>query len=651
MKRLLTGTAAAVLLLSAAPFAAAAPSGTAAPATAGANDLEGNWARSYIEYLGKIPYNGETGGVIRANSATGNYDPDKQVTRAEFMRYINRAFHFTEKASVSQYTDLSAGSWYMETIQIAAKHGYISGLNATTMAPNEPITREQVVSVLGRLFKKDLNAVDPETLPFTDNKLIGKWSAAYVKDAVDTGIVKGYTDGSFKPASTVTRAEIASLLYHYMGSSLNTENAVYTAASIKSDTTNVTISAPCTLQNAEIKGDLYITEGVSGTVTLTNVIIHGDVIQSGGTLVCNGVTANRAIVDSPMGRLMQATASGTTEIRSVEVRTPISLFEKELSGQGFISVTMDGKSMPSLTLDGTADVTVMQKSTVSLAASAEIGSLTANAPVTVTGYGTIRSAAINAADCSLAMQPANGYTVKSGLTANIAGSVASGAQGGSSVTETPDTAPVVTPPVTTTPMVPTNSVSLNETTFDCNPESDAYEDLVVRLFTVDDAVFQRVVLGGVEVDASFSRGIIQIDAEDLAEIYPGVYTLTYVMSSGVNPTLNLTIIDTGATEDLFDLETEWSGDRRDDVKFRTAKNREYSERTNISSIKYNGNNVSSTQFSWELTDNDRIAITINGAEINKWFDDYQYPKYLDFDIKLNDPSETFVVRIWLVEEE
>ena len=170
LKKLFSGVLSAALLLFTMPLALAA------------NDLEGSWARPYIEYLGQIPYNGETGGVIRPNSTTGNYDPDKQVTRAEFMRYINRAFNFTEKASISQYTDLSANGWYIETIQIAAKHGYISGTNAVSMSPSAPITREQVISVLGRLFKKNLEEVAPETLKFTDNKMIGKWSAAYVKE-------------------------------------------------------------------------------------------------------------------------------------------------------------------------------------------------------------------------------------------------------------------------------------------------------------------------------------------------------------------------------------------------------------------------------------------------------------------------------------
>ena len=163
---------------------------------------------------------------------------------------------------------------------------------------------------------------------------------------------------------------------------------------------------------------------------------------------------------------------------------------------------------------------------------------------------------------------------------------------------------------------------------------------------MDDAVFRRVVLGGVGVHASFSRSTIRIDAEDLAEIYPGVYTLTYVMSSGVNPTLQITIVDTGDPEDPYDYESDWTGNKRDDVEFRTDKNSRYSSKTSISSIKYNGNNVSSKEFKWKVTSAGRLEVTIDGEEVSKWFDDLNNPDHLDFDIKLNDPSETFVLRIW-----
>ena len=105
-------------------------------------------------------------------------------------------------------------------------------------------------------------------------------------------------------------------------------------------------------------------------------------------------------------------------------------------------------------------------------------------------------------------------------------------------------------------------------------------------------------------------------------------------------------MDTGDPEDPYDYESDWTGNKRDDVEFRTDKNSRYSSKTSISSIKYNGNNVSSKEFKWKVTSAGRLEVTIDGEEVSKWFDDLNNPDHLDFDIKLNDPSETFVLRIW-----
>ena len=56
-----------------------------------ASDLDGHWSKNFIEYL-------DDEGIINPSATTGKYEPERKVTRAEFMRYVNRAFHFTEKA-------------------------------------------------------------------------------------------------------------------------------------------------------------------------------------------------------------------------------------------------------------------------------------------------------------------------------------------------------------------------------------------------------------------------------------------------------------------------------------------------------------------------------------------------------------------------
>lgn len=121
---------------------------------------------------------------------------------------------------------------------------------------------------------------------FSDRAKLSDYSKSYVAEAVKQGYINGYTNGTFKPQGTLSRGEIAKMLYGYMGTSLNKNGNVYSQATLKSDTKNVTISVPCTLADADIKGNLYITEGVlAGNVTLEDVTVAGDIIVSGGQ--CN----------------------------------------------------------------------------------------------------------------------------------------------------------------------------------------------------------------------------------------------------------------------------------------------------------------------------------------------------------------------------
>ena len=164
-------------------FLCAAMLATMIPA-AFASDLDGHWSKNFIEYL-------DDEGIINPSATTGKYEPERKVTRAEFMRYVNRAFHFTEKASIS-YSDVQSNSWYYDTVRIAEKYGYINGTGNGRMNPEGYVTREQAAVILGRLYKADPGNVKPANLSFKDKAKVATWSAGYVKAAVDKGIITGY---------------------------------------------------------------------------------------------------------------------------------------------------------------------------------------------------------------------------------------------------------------------------------------------------------------------------------------------------------------------------------------------------------------------------------------------------------------------------
>lgn len=391
-----------------------------------ASDLDGHWAKTYIEYL-----HGE--GVINPSATYGTYEPNRDMTRAEFMRYINRAFHFTETAPIS-YTDVLRNAWYYETIQIAEKYGYINGVGNNRMNPDGKITREQAAVIIGRLFKADPGNIDPADLPFSDRNKIASWSAGYIKAAADKGFLTGYSDGTFRPDHVVTRGEVAKILYYYMGTSLSVAGKNYTGADLKTDTTNVTISESCTLSDATIQGDLYLTEGLgSESVTLRNVTVEGTIIVSGGTVNMLNTASDHVIVSSPMGRLLQVTATGAARIGQTDVESAAALYERDMAvpeRDGFVSVTVDGDSRVSLTLDGQiTDLTLAGESTVSTTADTRIYRMQVQKSASITGYGAVYHADIETIGVSIANSVTlSGYAMADGVSITVGGQTLSGTQ-------------------------------------------------------------------------------------------------------------------------------------------------------------------------------------------------------------------------------
>lgn len=389
-----------------------------------ASDLDGHWAKTFIEYL-------DQEGVINPSATTGLYEPNRDMTRAEFMRYINRAFHFTETAPIS-YADVTVGTWYYETIQIAQKYGYINGVGDNKMEPLGEITREQAAVIIGRLFKVEPGNVTPADLPFSDRNEVSDWSAGYIKAAADKGILGGYDDGTFQPNRVVTRGEVAKILYYYMGTSLSSAGKAYTGADLKTDTVNVTISESCTLSNATVQGDLYITEGLgSDAVTLANVTVKGSIIVSGGTVTMMNTSSDHMIVSTTMGRLLQVTATGAARIGQTDVVTAAALYTRNLSDagrDGFDAVTVDGSGRVSLTLDANvAELELVGEATVSTTASTQVYHMVARKGASVTGYGMVYQADIYDNGVSFASSvTVGGYTMPDGVSATIGGQSASG---------------------------------------------------------------------------------------------------------------------------------------------------------------------------------------------------------------------------------
>ena len=114
------------------------------------------------------------------------------------------------------FTDVASTSWYYDAVMTAYNDGLMTGVSATTFAPNTNMTRAMIVTMLYRLAGEP--AVEGNVSEtFTDCK-DGSYYANAVLWASETGVVTGRNATTFDPNGTLTRQELAAILYRYCGS-------------------------------------------------------------------------------------------------------------------------------------------------------------------------------------------------------------------------------------------------------------------------------------------------------------------------------------------------------------------------------------------------------------------------------------------------
>lgn len=252
-----------------------------------------SWAMPYMEQL--VDW-----GVMRGDVG-GNLAPERNITRAEFVTLVNRAYGYTRTGG-TPFTDVRSGDWYAQDIDIAYNMGYFKGTSPTTASPLAPVTREQAAVLLTRNLM--LQETVGETLGFSDSRTLAEWSRGLIGAAAANGVINGYADGSFRPRNNISRGEVAAMLVRSIGTPIS-EAGDYDLGSVYG---NVTVSSSgVNLRNSVITGNLLLTGGVDlGEVLLENVTVLGQIIVSGAgesnssqsSVLLRNVEADEMVVDS-----------------------------------------------------------------------------------------------------------------------------------------------------------------------------------------------------------------------------------------------------------------------------------------------------------------------------------------------------------------
>ncbi len=400
---------------------------------------QAHWADSYVNTL--VDW-----GVMRGD-INGSMAPQRNITRAEFVAMMNRAYGYTRTAG-HPFTDVSVRDWFSDDIDIAYNMGYFKGTSDTTASPNDTLTREQAAVLLSRNMM--LQPTVGETLGFSDTRTLSDWSRGLVGAAAANGIISGYSNGSFQPKRNITRGEVAAMLVRAIGTPVNTPGDHLLGDVYGNVTVN---TSGVKLRDGTIAGNLYLTGGIDlGDVLLENVNVLGEIIISGGgessssqsSVLLRNVTADKLLVDSISQQFVTIRAEGNTDIPTTTVRTNAYVDDSSLPGYGLSYIELDGapgtllqlagnvKEVVNRTPDsnlqvvqGSADKITIDEdatgSTVLVDGDARVDELDLDVATKVTGEGDIKDLNVGAAGSTVEQLP-DKIVIRPGIDADINGS-------------------------------------------------------------------------------------------------------------------------------------------------------------------------------------------------------------------------------------
>ncbi len=179
---------------------------------------DNHWAKSNIEKLSQM-------GILKGTGGN-RFEPDRQITRAEFVKVVVSAFKMTTNPDTKlTFKDCDVNDWFYPYVDAGVSNKIISGVSADEFCPDKNILRQDAAVILDNVLLY-LGYAMPEqkAVSFTDTNAISPYAIEAVKLLVDCEIINGMDDGSFAPKGELTRAQAATLivkLLDFVGGEVN----------------------------------------------------------------------------------------------------------------------------------------------------------------------------------------------------------------------------------------------------------------------------------------------------------------------------------------------------------------------------------------------------------------------------------------------
>jgi hypothetical protein len=154
---------------------------------------------------------------ILKGTGQGMFEPQRPISRSEFVKLMASALELKPVAYQGLFNDVHSSDWFAQAVATAYNNKIVSGYPDGSFKPDKSISRNEIASIL---YQIEGAKASLETLKpeYNDLAQVPIWALEGVIFATQKGLMSGYTDNTFRGQNPLTRAEAAVIVYKYLNS-------------------------------------------------------------------------------------------------------------------------------------------------------------------------------------------------------------------------------------------------------------------------------------------------------------------------------------------------------------------------------------------------------------------------------------------------
>ena len=155
---------------------------------------------------------------IMDGTSSDRFAPNAPLTRAMIVTILYRMAGSPAMSGASDFKDVDSNKWFAKAVAWAAANGIVNGYGSGLFGPNDPVTREQLAAILYRYTaycKASTTANGDNLAGFADLSTVSGYAIESMNWAVSEKLLKG-ANGKLDPKADATRAQVAAIIHRYL---------------------------------------------------------------------------------------------------------------------------------------------------------------------------------------------------------------------------------------------------------------------------------------------------------------------------------------------------------------------------------------------------------------------------------------------------